>query len=406
MTGITEQQGYQTRAPRVLIVGDDTLECVNSNPWYKPTVVATLEAASEALRTRNFDIVLNSVSAGHDDGMALPSLLLDLGQQGVLAQLPHVLWCSDSTSGVLDSHAQLARDAGVSVQVVPSLSTDTAQDVLKVFAKGHSIGSQYVSSNASDLTDQELLKALLADLDIRIVLQPQVDLISGKYVGAEALARWQHPVLGNISPSIFVPLANKAGLNVLLFHYVEAKVVALLRRLKKLGIAIPISANASASTLCTPGLATRLEYRLKLAEVPNSLFKIELIEEAPIGNMLRLSTALGGLRLRGFPVAMDDFGCGASTLDLLTRLPFSELKIDGRFVRGMADEPGCRAAVCGAIALARDLNIAFVAEGIETVEQMEALLNEGCHVGQGFALSPQLEVNDFITALASNVKSI
>lgn len=402
MTGITEQRECETRAPRVLFVGEDPIEGAVGSLWYKPTVVATLEAASKALHTRNFDVVLNSVSAGHDDGMALPSLLLDLGQQGVLSQLPHVLWCSDSTSGVLDSHAQLAREAGVSVQVVPSLSTDTAQDVLKALAKGHSVSSRYLSSNVSDVTDQELLSALLANLDIRIVLQPQVDLISGKYVGAEALARWQHPVLGNISPSIFVPLANKASLNVLLFHYVEAKVVALLRRLKKLGIAIPISANASASTLCTPGLANRLEHRLKLAGVPNSLFKIELTEDLPVGDMLPLSTALGGLRLRGFRVAMDDFGCGASTLDLLTRLPFSELKIDGRFVRGMAHEPGCRAVVSGAISLAREMNLEFVAEGIETSEQIEALLKEGCRVGQGFALSPPLEVNDFICALASN----
>ncbi|RFP92944.1 EAL domain-containing protein [Pseudomonas fluorescens] len=337
--------------------------------------------------------------------MALPSLLLNLGQQGVLSQLPHVLWCSDSTSGVLDSHAQLARDAGVSVQVVPSLSSDTAQDVLKVLAKGHSNGSQYVASDLCGVTDQELLKALLANLDIRIVLQPQVDLITGKYVGAEALARWQHPVLGNISPSVFVPLANNAGLNVLLFHYVEAKVVALLRRLKKLGIAIPISANASAITLCTPGLANRLEQRLKLAEVPNSLFKIELTEDVPIDDMLPLSTALCGLRLRGFSVAMDDFGCGASTLNLLTRLPFSELKIDGRFVRGMAHKPGCRAAVSGAIAIAREMKLEFVAEGIETPEQIETLLDAGCRVGQGFALSPPLEVNDFIRALASNAQS-
>lgn len=157
--------------------------------------------------------------------------------------------------------------------------------------------------------------------------------------------------------------------------------------------------------MCTPGLANRLEQRLKLAEVPNSLFKIELTEDVPIDDMLPLSTALCGLRLRGFSVAMDDFGCGASTLNLLTRLPFSELKIDGRFVRGMAHKPGCRAAVSGAIAIAREMKLEFVAEGIETPEQIETLLDAGCRVGQGFALSPPLEVNDFIRALASNAQS-
>ncbi|MNJ22659.1 Phytochrome-like protein cph2 [compost metagenome] len=109
--------------------------------------------------------------------------------------------------------------------------------------------------------------------------------------------------------------------------------------------------------------------------------------------------------MRGFSVAVDDFGCGASTLDLLTRLPFSELKIDGRFVRAMDQEPGCKATVHAAISIAREMNLECIAEGIESCGQMEALLNEGCRFGQGFALSPPLEVDDFVCALASNASN-
>lgn len=258
-------------------------------------------------------------------------------------------------------------------------------------------------TNSPGVSDHDLLCALLSDSDFRIVLQPQVDLHSGRYVGAQALSRWRHPELGEVSPSIFVPMANKAGLNLLMFSLVEAKVIALLRALKHRGINLPISVNASADTLRTAGLADRLAQRLASAGVETSMFKIELDEDFHVGDLLSLSTALWGMRLCGFPIALDDFGCGGATLDLLTKLPFSELKIDGRFVRRMRSEPGCKGAVSSAISIARDMNIDFIADGIETPEQLEDLLSEGCRYGQGFALSAPLEVNKFLQTAVLNV---
>jgi EAL domain-containing protein (putative c-di-GMP-specific phosphodiesterase class I) len=400
MKRLTELQRIETATPRVLLVGEVCTNGISCHLWDKSTVVTTLEAASQALRTRSFDVVLNSISVGHEDGMALPSLLLDLKQQGLLSELPHLLWCSDTPPGLLASHAQLAREAGVPVKVIPSLNAETPRDVLRVLAKSSSPAFRRLPGTMPEVNVRELLNALLAIRDMRIVVQPQVDLLTGAYIGAEALARWRHPVLGDIPPSVFVPLTNEAGLNLMLFHFVEAKVVALLRRLKQRGIALPISVNASADTLCTPGLAQRLERRLQRAGVPNELLKIELTEDVPVRDMLPLSTALGGLRMRGFSIAVDDYGCGASTLDLLTRMPFSELKIDGRFVRGMSREPGCTAAVTGAISVAREMGLAFIAEGIETQEQVQALLAEGCRIGQGFALARPMEVDEFMEAVS------
>ncbi|MEB5932397.1 EAL domain-containing protein [Pseudomonas mosselii] len=364
-------------------------------------MVPTLEAACEALHAERFDVVLNTVSVGHEYGMGLPSLLLDLASQGVLTQLPHLLWCSDMPPGLLDSHARLAREAGVPVQVIPSWSADTPRQVLRVLARGDSLRCPQTANGAPSLDDQELLAALLDERDMRIVVQPQVDLRTGQYIGAEALARWRHPLLGEIPASVFVPMAEKAGLSMLLFHFVEAKVVSLLRRLDQLGVALPVSVNASAVILCAPGLAQRLALRLEQAGLPNALLKVELTEDVPVSDMLPLSTALGALRLRGFSVAVDDYGRGASTLDLLTRLPFSELKIDGRFVRGMGLEPGCNAAVTGAISIAREMGLAFIAEGIETQEQVRKLLELGCCSGQGYALSRPLEVEDFIAKVSA-----
>ncbi|MFP2768867.1 EAL domain-containing protein [Oceanisphaera sp. KMM 10153] len=336
--------------------------------------------------------------------MALPSLLLDLHRGGGLAKLPAVLWCSTHSSSILDFHARLARQSGVQVKLVSSLDAHAARDFLRLLADGEGKKRPVYPEGVASLDAQDLLQGLLSDGDIRVVLQPQVDLASGRIVGAEALARWKHPELGEIPPSMFVPLANKVGLNVLLFHCIEAKVVAVLRELGQHGISVPISVNASADTLCTVDLAKRLERRLKCAGVHSSLFKIELTEDVSVTDTLSLSAAISWLRLRGFHVSMDDFGCGAATLDLLTKLPFSELKIDGHFVREMRRNQGCEAAVSTAISLGRVMNMKVVAEGVETPELAELLLSQGCEIGQGYALSPPLEVDVFISALFSNTR--
>lgn len=400
-----------TSVPRVLIVGDGCADrairqSLGTGPnWYSHTVVPSLEAAIQSLSAEQYDAVASHVSPSKGDGLALPSLLLDLHRGGELLKVPAVLWCGKLSDGVLDSHARLARQSGVLVELVSSLDAHAARDFLRLVADGEAERKPLYPEGIASLGDQDLLRALLSDGDFRVVLQPQVELASGRIVGAEALARWKHPELGEIPPSIFVPLANKVGLNVLLFHCIEAKVVALLRELGLHDISVPISVNASADTLCTVGLANRLEHRLKCAGVHSSLFKIELTEDVSVTDMLPLSTAISWLRLRGFHVSMDDFGCGAATLDLLTKLPFSELKIDGHFVREMRRNEGCEAAVSAAISLGRVMNMRVVAEGVETPELAELLLSQGCEIGQGYALSPPLEVEGFISALTASVSS-
>src|SRR3546814_11496444 len=115
----------------------------------------------------------------------------------------------------------------------------------------------------AEVGEQDLVRSLLSGHDIRIVLQPQIELMTGRIVGAEALARWTHPELGNIQPSRFIPLANACSLNVLLFYCIKAKVSVLLRTLMRNGCPIPIAVKASADTLCTSGLAQRLEHTLR-----------------------------------------------------------------------------------------------------------------------------------------------
>lgn len=403
MSGQSAYARQYTTLPQVLVVGEaEALDIQGANAWtatYEATVVDTMEAAAQALACRRYDAVFSKISLQRDDGMALPSLLLDLRARGALAHMPVVLWHGTRDAWLLECHARVAQAAGVAVEVIAARETGTTLDLGPALERIKMHQHRGHRATASLPSEQDLVSALVSDDEITVALQPQIDLRSGRMVGAEALARWRHPEHGDISPSTFVPMANKAGLDLLLFHLVEAKVVALLGELYQRGQAVPISINASADTLCAPGLARRLEWRLGDAGVPNELLKIELTEDVPVDDMLALSSALGSLRMRGFPVVADDFGRGIASMDLLTQLPFSELKIDGRFVRGMEEDSGCDAAVAASIALSQALNLDVVAEGIETDAQAKRLLRHGCHVGQGFALSPPLPMDDFVRQL-------
>ncbi|CUI39140.1 EAL domain-containing protein [Achromobacter xylosoxidans] len=390
------ERGYNTSS-QVLVINEprDRFR-LSQRKGYRTVAVGSLEAATRALATRPFDALLCCVSGRRPEGIALPALLLSLKRRGKLHHLPAVIWCGNEKAelDLLASHARVARAAGVRVQVLPDSASEVDFDL--ALQRSELREPECLAPLADTPTEQDLVNALVSGDQFRIMLQPQFDLVSRKIVGAEALARWGHPTLGEVLPAVFVPLVRKARLDLLLFHLVEARVAALLGELSRQDSALPISVNASATTLCTAGLSNRLERRLQTAGVSNSLLKIELAEDMPSQDLLALSSALSSLRMRGFQLSADDFGSGFASFDLLTQMPFSEIKVDRRFVQAMDVDSGCAAAVAASIAMAKAMQMRIVAVGIETEWQIEALLRQGCRFGQGFALSSPLEVDDFV----------
>lgn len=399
-SSLTQAEQYST-LPQVLIVG--TVDGIDYGPSfiYEAHVVPTLSAAACALSTRRFDIVVSTISAECYEGLALPSLLLDLKQQCLLSNLPVVIWYEAQEPGLLDWHVRLAGRTGVVALLFSLSNADVDLNIASALVTSAANGRECQHDENHAPSAHDLLHALMTNNGFRIVLQPQIDLQTGEIVSAEALARWSHVSKGDIAPSTFVPLARKAGLELLLFHRVLAKVIALLSDLHRRDIAVPIAVNASAETLCTAGIGRWLGRRLRDAAVPNSLLMIELTEDVLVRDWLALSMELGCLRMWGFPIAMDDFGCGFASIDLLTQMPFSTLKIDGRFVQGMAHDSGCRAAVSAAISIGQTMELDIVAEGVESSWQIDALLERGCRIGQGFALSVPLEVDEFMRVLTT-----
>lgn len=351
-----------------------------------------LDALIDALHQQDADLVVCDVSGPAPEGLLVPARLKSEMDEGRLSRMPAVLWISDLPQCVLDAYAAGLRAAGAVIGIVRSAAFIPA--ALSHFADWRE--PQQKDVPAAAFTDEELILALGGTDGLRIVLQPQVDLATGSILGAEALARWRHPRSGDVPPSAFVQAISRLSMDPMLFHFVTERALDVQARLAAQGVLLRVAVNASVSTLSAPGVALSLEARTLQRGVAPSLITVEITEDESIQDKTALEAALRRLRACGFGVSMDDFGTGASTLERLTRLPFTEIKIDQSFVRRLASESASHAVVSAAMDLGRALGLSVVAEGIETEEQARLLRELGCRIGQGFGLGRPMEVDAFL----------
>ncbi|OAS87884.1 diguanylate phosphodiesterase [Achromobacter xylosoxidans] len=362
--------------------------------------VGSSAEAIGALARQAYDVVISDIVMGEGDGTRLPNELRQLVDGGRLKSMPPIVWISSLSDELLQSHVRLALQAGCpSSQALAKPVTRTAmQHAIKTAL--HSLDDDTASPRRTavrrEVIEAELGRALSSGDGMSVVLQPQVDLGTGRTVAAEALSRWDHPTLGVIPAVDFVPAAHRLGLDQTLFNRVADCVVEVLAEMHAEGIAVPIAINASASTLCAPGLPDSLEQRVTRAGLPARLVKVELTEDEPVTDWLALSSALNLLRVRGFELAMDDFGAGIASMRLFSAMPFTELKIDRDFIVHMHREPASRAVVAAAIEMGRVLGRRVVAEGVEQERDILLLRELGCTLAQGYGISMPLAPADFI----------
>jgi len=229
-----------------------------------------------------------------------------------------------------------------------------------------------------------------------LYLQPKVDMRRGVVVGAEALARWQHPERGLLSPGAFLPLIDRGELEVPFGEWVVETALGLIAQLSVQGLEIPLSINISAQHLQQHGFAEWMAACLaRHAGVPAHLLDIEITESAALYDIDHVAGELARLRELGITVSLDDFGTGYSSLTYLRRLPMDHLKLDQSFVHGMMGDSGDLAIVQGVIGLARSFGYRIVAEGVETIEQGQMLLQMGCTLAQGYCIARPMPAGDF-----------
>jgi diguanylate cyclase (GGDEF)-like protein/PAS domain S-box-containing protein len=221
--------------------------------------------------------------------------------------------------------------------------------------------------------------------ELLLEYQPQVDLVNGEIFAVEALVRWRHPELGLLMPSEFIKVAEETGLIGLIGSWVLGQACWQLRlwrasRQPNLRFAV----NLSPEQFRRPGFPDSVLQVMHRYELPLVALDLEITENVLMMKSLEHSTSLERLAGAGIQFAVDDFGTGYSSLAYLQRFPIDTIKIDGSFISGVARDPNDAAIVTAIMAMAANLKLHIVAEGVETVEQAEFLKQHGCLAAQGF----------------------
>jgi diguanylate cyclase (GGDEF)-like protein len=234
------------------------------------------------------------------------------------------------------------------------------------------------------------LRQAIVDGEIILFFQPKADLATGRIVGVEALARWQHPELGLIGPTEFVPIAEQTGLIGPLTSHVLNEALRQVREWRDGGLELSVAVNLSARSFLDAQLAAEIPPLLERWGVGADMLELEITESMLMIDPGRAKATLDRLSAIGLSLSVDDFGTGYSSLANLKRLPVDGIKIDKSFVMDMAHDPSDAAIVRSTIDLAHNLGLRVVAEGVENQESWRRLREQGCDLAQGFHVSRPL----------------
>jgi diguanylate cyclase (GGDEF)-like protein len=291
--------------------------------------------------------------------------------------------------------SSLVRDAGLALE----RAKQGGRGCTEVFDPSLRLRSQLRLAMETDLRDA------LNDGTLGVAYQPMVSLATGDIVGVEALARWTHPTRGPIPPEEFIALAEETGL----IHELGQRVLDIACRQARawqqvVGHELQLSVNVSAVQLGSDECARAIAATLAASGIDAERVTLEITESAVMEDVPEVLRTVQTLAAFGVKLSIDDLGRGWSSMAYLTRYPLSELKIDKAFVQGVARRPADRAVVRALVALAHDLGLTVVAEGIEDPDQLAELTRLGCDTGQGFHLHrplPAAVITELVTRGAS-----
>ncbi len=246
------------------------------------------------------------------------------------------------------------------------------------------------------------LRKAVKDGQLRTYFQPKIRLADRCIVGAEALVRWQHPDMGLMSPELFIPVAEKNDLIVTLGQWVLEDVCQQLATWRQAGLPpLTIALNMATRHFQTPRLAKTLAALLAQYDLTPDLLELELTESTVLKADSDTLSTLEDLQQLGISLAIDDFGTGYSNLAHLKNLPLASLKIDNSFIQGLATASDNRVITATIVSLGHNLGLTVVAEGVETEQQCNILMEQSCDLAQGYLFSPPLPAADFADWLVS-----
>ncbi|KPP96877.1 GGDEF and EAL domain-containing protein [Marinobacter sp. HL-58] len=242
-------------------------------------------------------------------------------------------------------------------------------------------------------------EALQASDQLHLAYQPRVDLASGHCVGAEALIRWQHPVLGNVSPAEFIPLVENTSMAKALTDWVMRNAIRQAAIWHREGLTLRVSINIAAANLEEENFTGRLLGYLNSESLTFKAIELELTESSLIGNGRAAREQLDNLMALGIKIAIDDFGTGYSSLSYLQTIPAHVVKIDHSFITNLDRHMRSQTLVSSMITMAHELGYTVVAEGVESAASRSLLFSLGCDEIQGYLIARPMTSDAFTTWL-------
>lgn len=373
--------------PRLLVIDDEMDIC---------------ELIADVADTRGFEVKTASDPAeveGLLHSFKPTAIMLDLmmpGTDGVelLRNLGDaikgcaVVLMSGHDARVLNSARRLGSAHGINVigtQEKP-IEVEALRVTLALLANaGAQEEDKRVSVNSDDLKTEE----------IALFYQPIVDMTTGRIRGLEGLARWQHPTQGIVTPDHFIEKLGVSALDELAGQIMQIAVKDLTV-LHAQGFPLSVSINMTASNLIDLGVPDRLDELCRSKGIANEKITIEVTEGEAMRDVRKIMDVLTRLRLKGFGVAIDDFGVGYSSLRELQRMPFSSMKMDKSFVLDLAENRDSQVIAGTIIDLGHNLGMKVVAEGVETAGVWTILKDRGCDLAQGYLISRPTPLNTLI----------
>ena len=380
----------ETIPASILVVDDDQLQRmiisrIAKTMGFSVSEVGDLKEIPAAVQSCEPDLVLLDLSLGANDGVEVLHLLT------AMPEPPAIMVMSGQDGRVRDVVRRYVRALGLRDmgEVTKPVSIGLLKQQLAFVPRRESRLAK--ARTAPGLKRDDIVAAFRSGA-IRPFYQPKVTMSGGHVIGAEALARCSSPLLGAVSPAIFCPMLDEAGLTFELTQSVLRDACADAARLRLASPDFTISVNVSPEVIVDARFHDMVLSALADHGLEAGALTLELLETASISaNQMAIACALTRLRIRGVGMAVDDFGTGYSSLASLHTLPFDELKIDASFVSACDRDRYAWSIVKASVAMAREFDMKVVAEGVETESIRRRLVEAGCDVGQGFLFAPAID---------------
>lgn len=334
-------------------------------------------------------------------------ILEQLPSPGVASKVAKSLLDALKAPLVLDEARELYVGASIGIAIYPKdggsaheLIRNADAAMYRAKAQGRNTYSHYLPSLTEEARarfelERSLRGALRSD-ELSLNYQPLVDLASGRCIGAEALLRWHSADHGAVGPDRFIPLAEESGQIVAIGTWVLQQACRQASMWRRAGLLLDtIAVNLSPIQFMQQNLVQVVRDALELSGLPANCLELEITEGALMQHTAQAEQTLGELRALGVRISVDDFGTGYSSLAYLRRFALDKLKIDKSFLAGLPSDPSDSQLVQTIIALARNMKLAVLAEGVETLEQKVWLQQHGCDQCQGYLLGRPMTADAF-----------